>query len=385
MAQHPYDIWPLLARPGGAPLPRDTDALRDAAARFAGLISPALAEHLLAPVSARLGAALLDPDAVARDRLLKTFTLAQHRSWARCLVDTGIDVVFLKGFANAHTLYGDPRVRAQGDLDILVHGADLSRAVDFLSSRGFRFRASPLNPWGMISDASFMPMVSPDGACPVDIHIHPDCYPAHLSLTTGLVFARAATVEADGFRFRAPCADHALVLCATNAAKDKFFLSSVTKAIDAILLLRDRASAIDWDGLAALARDGAFFRPMATFLALLAALGAATDDAPGALRTPPRGLRGLAFRGVVDDYRALFPDEVPLTTYLCREWLLGAEPRVALRNLLVRTKGLFRPSSGIPECGPVGAGNVLLPLRSDAGIHAPASTMARDRRTLVKE
>ena len=35
---------------------------------------------------------------------------------------------------------------------------------------------------GFISDASFMPLVSPEGDCNIDIHVQPDCYPAYRSL-----------------------------------------------------------------------------------------------------------------------------------------------------------------------------------------------------------
>jgi hypothetical protein len=383
--RRPLDIWPLVTRPGDAPLPAAPGALRCAASLLADLVSPALAEHLLAPAAARRGAALVDPAAVARDRLFKTFTLAQQRRWAKRLVEADIGVVFLKGFANAHTLYADPVVRAQGDLDILVHDADLARTIGFLASHGFRFRTGPVNPWGMISDASFMPMVSPDGACHIDIHIHPDCYPAHRSLTTELVFAGAATAEFGGVRFLTPCAEHALILCATNAAKDKYFLSSVTKVLDAVMLLRAHATTLDWGRIVGLARDGAFLRPALTFLALLAALGAPMDGVPRALRAPPRGLRGIAFRGVVDDYRALFPHDVPLTTYLWREWLIGADARVSFRNSMIRIKGLFRPPGGIPEGGPVESSDVLLPHRSNAGVQPGIRAMEPNMRSCIQE
>ena len=48
-----------------------------------------------------------------------------------------IDVVFIKGFANAHTLYPDLALRIQGYLDILVRLTDFNRLVDFSSHRGF--------------------------------------------------------------------------------------------------------------------------------------------------------------------------------------------------------------------------------------------------------
>ncbi len=363
------DIWPLVANPDAAPLPADIAAARVAAARFADLASPALADFLLAPVSARLGVPLVDDDAVARNRLFNRFVMAQKRQWARCLVDSGLEVLFLKGFASAHTLYVDPLVRAQGDLDILVREQDLSRTIGFLSSRGFRFQPLPAGPWGMISDASFMPMVSADGACEIDIHIRPDCYPAHLSLTTGRVFGDARPAAADGLRFLTPCPEHALILCATNAAKDKFCLTGLSKVVDAIVLLRAWSATLAWDAILELAHDGRFFRPLVTFFWLLDALGAPMDAVPNALRAPPRGLRRPVFQGVLNDYRALVLRDVPLATVLWREWLLGAEPSVAWHNGLMRLKGLLRPWSGIPEGGSVESYNVLLP-RADRTVRS---------------
>jgi len=43
-----------------------------------------------------------------------------------------IDVVFIKGFANAHTLYPDLALRIQGYLAILMRPTDFNRLVDFL-------------------------------------------------------------------------------------------------------------------------------------------------------------------------------------------------------------------------------------------------------------
>ena len=105
-----------------------------------------------------------------------------------------IDVVFIKGFANAHTLYPDPALRIQGYLDILVRPTDFNRLVDFLVAQGFCCRAAENHPWGMISDASFLLFVLSDGASHIDIHIRPYSYPAHRSLSTELVFADSRQV-----------------------------------------------------------------------------------------------------------------------------------------------------------------------------------------------
>lgn len=344
----PVNIWPLVARPHSAPLPADADALYEAAEQLAELVSPVLADHLLAPVAGRCGSALLDETLVKHSRLATAFSLAQQRYWGQALVEAGIHVVFLKGFANAHTLYPDAFLRIQGDLDILVGQRHLQKALDFLYGRGFRFRASPVNPWGMISDASFMPLVSADGVCDIDIHVHPDCYPAHRSLTTETVFSAARTVDMGGFAIRVPSREHALVLCVTNTAKDKFDVFSIRKVVDAILLLRD-ASTLDWQVIIGLARNGAFYRPLRIFFALLGGIGVPMEGVPACLQMPPGGLGSVAFQRVVEDFRGLFPYELPLITVLWRELTLCAEPAVAFHNLRLRLRGLYRPLSGLPQ------------------------------------
>jgi hypothetical protein len=344
----PLNIWPLLGLPeSGASLP-NADLFRAAAANLAELVSPVLTDYLLAPAAGIASQPLLDPAAVERDRLIKRFTLAQHRRWAGAIVAADFDVVFIKGFANAHTLYPDPSLRIQGDLDILVWPADLERLTDFLVAQGFSCRVADNNPWGMISDASFLPFVSADGASHIDIHIHPDSYPAHRTLSTDLVFADSRQVDAGGVVFRVPSDDHSLLLCVTNAAKDKFNISSVGKIIDAIMVLKS-GRALDWDRIAVLGKDGGFLLPLRVFLALLDGLGVAMGDVPRRLYEPLGGLRGMALRQVLDDFRAFFPQELPMTTLLWREMTICAEPLVALHNTGLRLKGLVRPWAGIPE------------------------------------
>lgn len=339
-------LWRLIADPAGAPVPADPQDLVPSARRLARLVGAALAEVVLRPAVARVGQPLLDQGEVRQSRLSARFVFAQQRRWISAVAEAGFETVCLKGFANAWTLYDDPVARLQGDLDLLVRRADLDRVVAFLAGHGFRFHRLAAPAWGAISDASFMPLVSADG-CNIDLHIHPDCYPAWRSLTTERVFAAAQAVEADGLSFRAPMPEHAFVLCITNAAKDKFDVYSLLKVLDAIALVR-RHPALDWDEIAVLARAGGFWRPARTFLALLAALGVPEACVPATFRAPPRGLGAGAFRRVVTDFLTLFPHRLPLLELMWRELVLAAEPAVALHNMGVRLRGLVRPASGLP-------------------------------------
>lgn len=55
---------------------------------------------------------------------------------SRVLSEVGIDHRMLKGVALAHTLYSDPSLRSFRDVDILVPGAQIDRAVDELTKLG---------------------------------------------------------------------------------------------------------------------------------------------------------------------------------------------------------------------------------------------------------
>lgn len=346
------NLWPLIARPQTAALPADREVLSVAAAQLAEFVSPVLAHHLLGPIEERLGDRLFEAEAVKHSRLTTSFSLAQQTRWAKVLIESGLEIVFLKGFANAHTLYPEPYLRTQGDLDILVRKADLQRTLDVLVGQGFGFRAAPLSPWGMISDASFLPLASQDGACDIDLHVHPDCYPAYRSLSTDIVFANALTIDIGDVSIQVPCPEHVLTLCVTNTAKDKFDVYSIRKVIDAIILLRD-AQTLEWDEIIGLAKKGGFYRPMRYFFALLAAIDIPLESVPASLQARPGGFGGRAFERIVSDFRSLFPYELPLTTLLWREMAICAETRVALHNLGLRFRGLYRPLNGLPDGAPL--------------------------------
>lgn len=311
--------------------------------RFADVVSPALAAHLL-------GGHAVAPQAAAHSRLNNRLTGGIQRNWVREIAALGIATVYLKGFALAHTLYDDPDTRTTGDIDVLVHGAGRDRLIAALAARGFRFRPLPQPPWGFISRASYAPFVSADGLCNLDIHIHPDCYPAYRSLTTELVFARARAARIGDVTISVPDPSHSFLLCATNAAKDKFGRHGAGKLVDAMALARRHD--LDWPGLAQLARDGGYQTPYAVFLALLARLGVAPTDLPR--QCPPLPWRAArAFAAMARDVEALYPAALGPIGLLRREATLCTDPLVGLHNFGVRSIGLFRARRGVPENAPV--------------------------------
>lgn len=345
----PPSLWlPILDPESDLPDAWHANPPTDAASRLADLVTPALAAHFLDPVSERLGRKLIDPATARQSRLLNRFNGGVQRHWMREISGTGIPVVYLKGFAFAHTLYPDPDIRTIGDIDILVRDAELRRLAEFLTGQGFYFDPLPLPSWGFISDASFMPLVSADGDCVIDLHVQPDCYPAYRSLTAEDMFAHATAHEIEGTPVSIPSPEHAMLLCLTNAAKDKFGVFSVRKILDIAALLHGQQN-LDWDGIASLAADGHFLKPARVVFALLRALGLPAEKVPPALGPTPEGFAGWPFAKLVSDYASMFEKEPSALRVLEREFMLCTEPDVALHNAGLRIKGLFRRRRGIPE------------------------------------
>ncbi len=342
-------LWPLILAPE-APLPADRDGLQAAAGRLAELIGPALAKHLLVSAEARLGMTLIDPARAETARLLNRMTAAVQARWAAEIARADIPFVCLKGFAAARTLYPDPDLRSTGDLDLLVHSGDRDQLIAHLAAQGFRFAGTGLPRWGFISDASYVPFVSEDGTCNIDIHIRPDSWPAHLSLTTERVFAASRTATSRDGTWRVPSPEHAFALCITNAAKDKFGPFVALKLVDAMRIAA-MSPPPDWRAVQALADEGRFAKPARVFVALLAALGMPASHLPAALAKPPGGIATAAFATLVADWRAVRPDRAGAGGVLWRELMLCTEPEVGLHNAGLRLRGLVRPASGVPGQG----------------------------------
>lgn len=340
--------WRAILDPGWAPGDGQPAApAPDAVRRFAGLMSPVLAAHLLQPVSAALGRDLVDPADVRQSRLLNRLAGASQRGAVERLTAAGVSFVCLKGFALAHTIYPDPDLRTVGDLDLLVPAAGLDRAIAALTEAEFSFGRLPRARWGFISDASFLPLVSADGVCSVDLHVEPDCYPAYRSLSADRLFAAATTASAGQVAFRVPCPEHALLLALTNAAKDKFAGIAVRKLVDAALLIRAHP-ALDWAEVRGLAEAGHFLRPAQVALALLVRLGLPETIVPADLRTVSGAVSRRVFARLVEDYRTVFAEEPSTVRTLARELAVCTEPDVALHNAMLRLRGLFRPATGLP-------------------------------------
>lgn len=337
-------FWRLVTRPETASLAVATPELLR---RFGDLLSPAFAREALCVAEARAGRPLLAPEAAEKSLLYNRFLRHNQLRWVREIGQAGFDVVYLKGFAAAHTLYENPDARTVGDLDLLIREADLDRLIRFLAGRGFRFGGGARSPWGFISKTSFLPFVSADGSANLDLHIAPDAYPATLALSTEALFAESQKIEAAGLVLRVPSAEHGFFLLLTNAAKVAFGPLSVRKTVDAICLLR-RVKTLDWDRLGRLAAKGRLAKPLRAYLALLRHLGAETAGVPDALMAPFRGLAAAELGRLLHRYDTLFAKAPGRFETLRTELLLGGELRVGLYRNWLRLRGLVRPYGGRP-------------------------------------
>lgn len=343
-------FWDLIIDPASARLPLSPEGLMAAAGRFSNIASPALAKCLLADAEARLGQALIDADAARNSLLLNRFNRRQQLRWLDVISRAGIETVCLKGFAAAHTIYPYPDARCTGDLDLLVRRDDLDRLVAILSAQGFSFQGGQGPSWGSISDASFAPFVSSDGTCNIDIHIHPDSYPTHRALTAEAVFDGSLAVEADGVEFRTPLREHAFILAATNAAKDKFGAFGLLKVVDG-LRLAGAEGAIDWMVVEEIARRGRFLTPMRVFVSLLAGLGASAR-VPPTLCLDATGVRAAEFRRVLEAYREIRFEPMGALALFRREAVLCAGFDALIRNNWRRLCGLAGGRAGLSTVSP---------------------------------
>ena len=289
----------------------------EAVATFARLVSAATAEAVLGPGPD------LPPAMVGQTRLLNRFRHGTGRHWLGALRDARIPAVALKGLATGAWLYPRAEDRAVSDADILVRRGDLGAALDLLRGAGFAFEPIPTRSrWGFIGDASFQPLLAPDGGTNIDLHVEGDAWPFARALTVEEIFADATTYA----EIPAPSPTHCLLLAASHAARDLFTVDSIKTVVDGLLMLR-RPAAIDWTELADRARRGQMLRPVGSYLALLGRLGATVEPAAVA-GLPVARTGGAAFEAVVDAHLRLFPETTApgAIARLVREWRLAAEP-----------------------------------------------------------
>ncbi|MBM3489294.1 MAG: nucleotidyltransferase family protein [Alphaproteobacteria bacterium] len=322
------------------------------AGRLAALLTPAMADHLLSGWTLLDGAPMVPAAAARQSRLLNRLARTGGLGWARRAAEAGLPVVCLKGMGAAYTLYDDADCRGMSDCDLLVGAAERDRLLALLRAGGLDFvppRAR--SRWGFVHDSSFLPLASADGVSQIDLHQQADAWPVHRALPAQAVFAAARPAATPAGTILVPAPTHALLLCATHAARDLFGPPAVTKLIDASRLLARFGQTIDAAELVRLAAAGGVARPVAAFFALLADLGLPAALLPASLAARPDALPAWC-RGEYRRARAqlalLYPHPLSTLASIRREALLTAQPSTVLARYRLRLHGLLRPQTGRP-------------------------------------
>jgi hypothetical protein len=348
MADTPAHLWRFLLDPRQHMNAADVARLRPAMARLAMLSSPATADWLLVPILPA-GSAPMDAQDVLRDRLQTRYLRAETRRWLAVIAAAGIEVLPLKGFASGLAIYPEPELRGLGDVDLLLRRADLAALVRLLGGEGFVFRAAQgTQAWGHIGDASFHPYVAPDRQLAFDLHIHPDDYPLHRSLSTEQVFASARGATDTGMALRIPCDAHLLLMAMSNAARDKYDPNALRSFVDMAVMLTRARKPVDWPAVQSLADAGGNGRIVRLAVQVLLGLGLPAAGIPASLQRPFRGLAVWEVARVIGDLAGLFATPPGKWALQRREWLLTGGPRVAAWRFARRLRGMARPWTGLP-------------------------------------
>src|SRR6202158_1092026 len=186
---------------------------------------------------------------VDRQRAQNFFTL-RLTAELFCILDRfsseGIGTLVVKGPVLAVQAYGDPAMRAYGDLDLLVRQRDIRRATELLSAAGF----SPPVPLSAI-DAGRIPgqylFSKPDSKLIVELHndLTLRYFPRRLPIEE--FFARQIRVRLDAREAPALSVEDELVLISIHGAKH--FWERLMWIADVAALV-SRQTGIDWQRVA---------------------------------------------------------------------------------------------------------------------------------------
>lgn len=155
----------------------------------------------------------------------------------------GIGALVVKGPVLAVQAYGDPAMRAYGDLDLLVRQRDIRRATELMIAAGYQSKV----PWSAI-DAGKIPgqyfFFKPESKLIVELHN--DCtlryFPRRLPLEE--FFARQIRVRLDSREAPALSVEDELLLISVHGAKH--FWERLLWIADVAALV-SRQTGIDWE------------------------------------------------------------------------------------------------------------------------------------------
>jgi hypothetical protein len=177
------------------------------------------------------------------------------------LVEAGVETRVLKGPALAHLDYPDPSWRTYGDVDILVRGRDLDRAVAALRDAGYERRLPELRPGFDRRFAKGVPLTNTRvRALEVDLHRTLADGPFGATSRTDDLFAASQPLAFRDHVVRALIPEDRLVHASFHVALSAHLrLSSVRDLVQLALVTRPDADAVlgrarEWRAEAVLAR-----------------------------------------------------------------------------------------------------------------------------------
>lgn len=222
--------------------------------------------------------------------------LEQLRGVLAAFERADVPVIPLKGPLLAERLYPDPALRPFTDLDLLIAPSDLSRALELLSTLGYRHldEGRPLGyELAYAAAAAFVRDGASPRELPLDVHWklldHRSGRRAR-AIEFGEIWDRAVKVVWWGQPGLTLCPEDLVIYLALHWAVHHAF-SGLVWRLDLALLLRRYGGTLDWEGVAERARRWGVRRALHAALSEVQA-GFGVGPPPGFLgRLRPRGPR----------------------------------------------------------------------------------------------
>ncbi len=309
---------------------------------------------------------------------------ARNEAWIEVLrrlreafASRGVPWMVFRGPVSAVTLYGDPAMRQFADLDLLIHPADISRAITILQAQGFqtqlRLGDAQLSAYiSFRSDLLFLRMA--DNLC-VDLHwqILPPAFA--FAREEELLWKRAGAVDLRGVELRTLADTDLLLFMCIHAIRHSWeYLALVSDLAEFM-----RARAIDWDAVLRQAEERGKKRILLS--AVLLAGETAGAPMPGEVEQKARSCPGVE-QLVFDGKRFLREERAGAERkwrYPWRALERGSDRLRLLADLAFTPTGvevemLRLPRSLRPLYYPLRWGRLL-------GKHAAGAVTQRDRRS----
>lgn len=179
------------------------------------------------------------------------------------LAQAGIDAIPLKGIVYAHTLYASPAARQFGDIDLLLHDSDISKAKEILEHHDYHAvyeqkvlaegnsELTPAQQSVYRSVYHEYELQSRDGLIHIDLHwrLLPRMYPTNLPVN--LIWRNLATAKISDLPIKTMSPELDLVYLCIHGAKDGW--SELKWAADISELISTR-NELDWERVGELSR-----------------------------------------------------------------------------------------------------------------------------------